>query len=74
MTLVLPRERWSNLSPNVQGSWLPLSCGWLFGHGDVREVRGARDQSVRDHLLPLLLGLLVLAPAMPGMVSARPAY
>ncbi len=65
MTLALPRERWSKLSPNLQGAlWLLLSClGFSVMATFVKFA--ARDVSPFEiTFFRCFFGLLVLAPVI----------
>jgi drug/metabolite transporter (DMT)-like permease len=65
MSLALPQERWSNLSPNLQGAlWLLLSC---FGFSVMATFVkfAAREVSPFEiTFFRCFFGLLVLAPAI----------
>lgn len=65
MTLVLPRERWSNLSPNVQGAlWLLLSCFGFSVMATFVKFAAREINPFEITFFRCFFGLLVLAPAI----------
>ncbi len=65
MSLVLPRERWSNLSPNIQGAlWLLLSCLGFTVMATFVKFAAQEVSPFEITFFRCFFGLLVLAPAI----------
>jgi len=65
MTLALPRERWSNLSPNLQGAlWLLLSCLGFSVMATFVKFAAREVSPFEITFFRCFFGLLVLAPAI----------
>jgi drug/metabolite transporter (DMT)-like permease len=65
MSLVLPRERWSNLSPNIQGAlWLLLSCLGFTVMATFVKFAAHEVSPFEITFFRCFFGLLVLAPAI----------
>lgn len=74
MSLVLPRERWSSLSPNLQGAlWLLLSCLGFSVMATFVKFAAREVSPFEITFFRCFFGLLVLAPAIAwhGMGSLR---
>jgi drug/metabolite transporter (DMT)-like permease len=65
MSLVLPQERWSNLSPNLQGAlWLLLSCLGFSVMATFVKFAAREVSPFEITFFRCFFGLLVLAPAI----------
>ena len=65
MTLTLPRERWSRLSPNMQGAlWLLLSCLGFSVMATFVKFAAREVSPFEITFFRCFFGLLVLAPAI----------
>jgi len=74
MTLALPRERWSKLSPNIQGAlWLLLSCLGFSVMATFVKFAAREVSPFEITFFRCFFGLLVLAPAIAwhGIGSLR---